>query len=115
MRQDISVVRGTNNVFGLVVTNADGSPFKIADNQVLVFGVKKDCNNAKCILLKKILHTVEEGTYYLEIVPSDTCELDTGRYFYDVGLQEGENTYFSVIETSVFEIKPNVTELGVTK
>jgi len=112
MKQDLSIVRGTSNVFGLVVTDADGDPFIIESGQVLVFGVKKRPKDEDRVLIKTITHSVDDGTYYLELTPADTADLEPGKYFYDVGLQHGANVFFNVIEASVFEIKPNITELG---
>lgn len=113
-KHDLSIVRGTSNVFGLAITNADGTPFVLEDGQTLVFAVKKRPKDKydKRVLVKKVLHSVEEGTFYLELFPSDTEELDPGNYFYDVGLQQGESVFFNVIEASLFEVKPNISQLG---
>ena len=111
-KHDLAIVRGTSNVFGLAITNADGTPFVIEDNQTLVFAVKKKPKDYSRVLVKKVSHSVDEGTYYLELFPSDTADIEPGRYFYDVGLQQGGSVFFNVIEASVFEIKPNISQLG---
>lgn len=111
-KHDLSIVRGTSNVFGLAITNADGTPFVLEDNQTLVFAVKKNPKKYDRVLVKKVSHSVEEGIYYLELFPSDTTDIEPGRYYYDVGLQYGESVFFNVIEASVFEIKPNISQLG---
>ena len=111
-KHDLSIVRGTSNVFGLAITNADGSPFVLEDNQTLVFAVKRKLKDEDRILIKKITNIVEVGTYYLELFTTDTAELDPGKYYYDVGLQYGGSVFFNVIEASIFEIKPNISQLG---
>lgn len=111
-KHDLSIVRGTSNVFGLAITNADGTPFVLEDNQTLVFAVKRKLKDEDRVLIKKVTHSVEEGTFYLELFPSDTMDLDIGKYYYDVGLQYGGSVFFNVIEASVFEIKANVSQLG---
>ena len=111
-KHDLSIVRGTSNVFGLAITNADGTPFVLEDNQTLVFAVKRKLKDEDRVLIKKVTHSVEEGTFYLELFPSDTMDLDIGKYYYDVGLQYGESGFFNVIEASVLEIKANVSKLG---
>lgn len=110
--QDISIVRGTSNVFGLAITNPDGSPFMLEAGQVLVFAVKKRPTDTERLLVKKVIHSVDEGTYYLELFPSDTLSFEAGKYFYDVGLQQGGSVFFNVIEASVFDVKPNISQLG---
>lgn len=111
MKQDISIVRGTTNAFGINVTNADGEPFTLENGQVLVFALKKSPKDKNRLLTKKITSQVD-GAYYLELAPEDTLQFDPGKYFYDVGLQHGSTVFYNVIESSVFEIKPNISELG---
>lgn len=111
-RQDISIIRGTSNVFTLSVANADGSPFILEEGQSLIFAVKKRLMTDNRVLIKKIKHRVDEGTYYLELMPEDTKDLELGKYYYDVGLQYGEKIFFNIIEASIFEIRPNISQLG---
>lgn len=112
MSQKLSIVRGTNSVFGIVITNADGSPFSLPQGQTLVFAVKKRPKDEERMIVKKITNSVELGTYYLELFPNDTAELEPGRYFYDVGLQQSSSVFFNVIEATEFDIKPSISELG---
>ena len=111
-KHDLSIVRGTSNVFGLAITNADGTPFFLEDGQALVFAVKKRPKDEERVLVKKVTNSIEEGTFYLELFPSDTEDIEAGRYYYDVGLQYGNSVFFNVIEASVFDIKPNISKLG---
>lgn len=111
MKQNISVIRGTNCMFGLVITNADGTPFSLSGGQALTFAVKKRPTDEERVLVKKVTNSVSAGTFYLELVPADTSELEPGRYFYDVGLQSG-SSFYNVIEASELDIKPNISELG---
>lgn len=108
----LEIVRGTNNAFGLTITNEENDEEYILENgQALVFGLKMNPLDEQRILTKKITNSVD-GAYYLELVPSDTENLPIGMYYYDVGLQSGPSVFYNVIETSPFKIKPNVTKLG---
>lgn len=112
-KQGISIVRGTTNAFGITITDADGVPFTLEDGQSLIFGIKHKPNDEEVLLAKKVTHYVaDEGVYYLELEASDTIGLDSGMYYYDVGLQDGGNVYYNVIEANEFYIKPNITKLG---
>lgn len=52
---------------------------------------------------------VNNGLYSVELVPSDTQSMSVGTYYYDVGLQRGVE-YYSIINTSKFELVWNVTK-----
>lgn len=111
MKQDLSIVRGTSNSFGITVTDAEGELFTLERGQVLVFALKKRPNDEDRVLVKQITSVVN-GQYYLEFTPPDTADLEPGKYFYDVGMQQGDYVFYNIIEASVFEIKPNISELG---
>lgn len=111
MKNELSIVRGTTNAFGLAIEYANGDQFTIEDGQVLVFGLKRKPKDEECVLIKKIEHSVD-GTFYLELEPSDTADLESGTYFYDVGLQQSDTVFYNIISCSVFKILPNITELG---
>lgn len=107
----IEIVRGTTNAFGISVTDKDGNPFQLEAGQSLVFGLKRRAQGEERVLIKTITNTID-GEYYLELQPDDTCHLEPGLYFYDVGLQHGKSIFYNVIEQSDFVIKPNVTKCG---
>ena len=112
MGQKLSLVRGTTGLFGIVVKNPDGSPFMVIDGQTLVFALKKRPDDEERLIVKKVTNQVEPGVYYLELNVSDTEDLEPGRYFYDVGLQWGATAFFNVVESTEFDIKPNISKLG---
>lgn len=111
MKHDLSIVRGTTAAFGITVTDAEGDVFTLETGQVLVFALKKRPKDEERVLVKQIRNTAGVQ-YYLELTPADTADLEPGKYYYDVGMQHGENTFYNIIEASVFEIKPNISELG---
>ena len=106
----ISMIRGTSQNIDIVLTDTEGNPYLLTGNELLRFGVKKHPNNNAHLLIKEITKndSVEEGTYTLNLVPSDTENMDLGILFYDVGLQSGED-YYNVIECSEFQLRPNIT------
>ena len=112
MAQNLEIVRGTTNAFALAITNADtGAPYTLENGQVLVFGLKVGKHDEERILLKQITNAVD-GEYYLELSAADTADLEPGRYYYDIGLQHGDNVFYNVIKASPFDIIPNITRLG---
>ncbi len=108
---DIEIVRGTTNSFKLTLTDAQGNPYTLETGQVLVFGIKERKTDEERLLVKK-LHSTATGEYYLELEAADTADIPPGRKFYDIGLQHGDFVFYNVIRTSVFNLLPNVTQLG---
>lgn len=112
MKQPIEIVRGTTDAFGLTLTDKEtGAPYTLEEGQVLVFAMKIDKLAEDRVLIKKITHAVN-GEYYLEFEPADTDHLAPGRYFYDVGLQQGSTVLRNVVKGSTFTILPGAAKLG---
>lgn len=119
MKQPISIVRGTTNFFHVYIQDQNGEPYTLDDMDHLVFGIKANPMDSERIFTKDIsqaVGTTADGgaIYLLELYPSETRYFDPGKYFYDIGLQVGTSQFYIVVETSVFEVKPNITELGGT-
>lgn len=55
---------------------------------------------------------INDGLYPIIIEPEDTENMTPTIYYYDVGLQRGDDVYYSVIDTSKFELLGNVTKIG---
>lgn len=112
--QAISMVRGNSEVFALTITDADtGNPYILAQGDVLRFGVKQSKNSQTRILEKELeqdnSEDAEEGSYTLYLEPKDTLHMPLGEYWYDIGVQIGED-YYTVIDWSPFVLTPNATE-----
>ena len=110
-QQTISIIRGTTNTFGIALTNEEGAPVLLEEGQVIVFGVKKNPKDIDCIFVKRTTGLVDD-VYCFTIEPSDTIDLEVGRYFYDVGIQHGDSIYYNAIESSIFNLEQNITKLG---
>ncbi len=111
MKQNLEIVRGTSNTFGLTIKDGDGNPYTLSENDSLAFGLKRRERDEERVLIKPITHSVD-GEYFLELCPDDTICLTPGRYYYDVGLQRGEDVFYNIVEPSEFMILPNVTKCG---
>lgn len=111
MKQNLEIVRGTSNTFGLTIKDGDGNPYTLSENDSLVFGLKRRERDEERVLVKKISN-VADGTYILQLDPNDTSTLSPGRYYYDIGLQQGDDVFYSIVEQSEFLIKPNVAKCG---
>lgn len=110
-KQPLTMVRGTTLSLALSVQDADGNDYTLQAGEVLRFGVKKKPEDTDYIFVKEAgpTDTDEDGKYVFALDPSDTEDKPFGCYYYDVGLQSGDD-YFNVIETSNFKLAFNVTE-----
>lgn len=106
----LEITRGSSKAFGLTITN-EGKPYALREGETLVFGLKKDPRDEKCVLLKPITNSID-GEYYLEMTPGDTANLEPGLYHYDIGLQIGKTVFYKPVELSDFLIKPNASKCG---
>ena len=61
-----------------------------------------------CLILKESMPGVGNQLTF-SFVPEDTENLQFGSYYYDIGLQRGED-YYNLIPYSEFRLVPNITE-----
>lgn len=114
MKQNISIVRGTTNVFQIAVQDTSGSPYLLSEGEILIFGVKTKPGEEEYTIVKMLTSdNLLNDTYLVRINPEDTENLSCGRYCYDVGLQRG-NDYYMVLPCSDFTIEHNITERVVS-
>lgn len=107
MAQKIKIVRGTTNDFEISIVDSEGGAYTVTSGERIVFGIKKNLTDPEPIF-EKVAEVNAPGLFGVRVCPEDTEALDCGRYYYDVGLQKGED-FFTVIEPNPFDITPNVT------
>lgn len=108
---DVEIVRGTTNNFAVqIFDKITGENYTSVEGERALMGVKK-CKNAKEYIFVKTAEVDQTGCACFKIRPEDTEELCCDRYFYDVGLECGED-FYNLIEASAFRIKNNITRKG---
>lgn len=114
MKQNLSIIRGTTQSINIFIKTVDGLDYEIEENEIIRFGVKKRYNNpnAEYLIEKEMTKKdqCEDGSYIFVISPADTMSLPFGTYYYDIGVQSGED-YFNIVECSEFNVKYNITSL----
>ena len=108
--QKIEIVRGTTNTFQIEVRDANGDLLAAGKDEKVIFGVKRNAEDDNLIIAKAATMT-DTGIFTVTLSPADTEGLKFGRYFYDVGLQSGEQ-YYNIIEPMPFIIQANITKRG---
>ena len=107
----LEIIRGTTNTVHIDVTDAGGTPYALADGEVLRFGVKRNAASSEYLIRKDV--TIGTGSYSVTLTPEDTAGLAPGSYLFDVGLQSGGD-YYNIIPTSAFVIRASVTKKEAT-
>ncbi len=109
MIQPFKMVRGATEHMKITIREKGGSVYLLTPEEVLRFGVTKHPGDDGYIIKKEMTAENEsDGSYYFDIMPQDTLSLAFGKYYYDVGVQSGDN-YYPVIRCSEFIVADNVT------
>lgn len=109
-KQPIRIVRGTTNGVSIAITDeATGDPYVLGEGEILRFGVKNLPTETTYIFTKEVTEANEGDEYVFTIDPSDTIGLSFGSYWYDIGLQSGDD-YYNIIPASSFELVYNITK-----
>lgn len=109
--QKVEIVRGTTNTLQITVMDALGAPYNLGAGERIMFGLKKDPKD-KVAFFQKTAEIVDQGLFKVILVPEDTENLSEDMYYYDVGLQSG-NDFFNIIPYNPFVVIPNITARGV--
>lgn len=110
MVQKVEIVRGTTNVIQITVTDGDGNLRTLSSGEAILFGVKEKLTDENYIFVRAA--TAQDiGVYTVELLKEDTADRNVGTYYYDVGLQSGDD-FYNIIEVSPFVITANVTKWG---
>lgn len=88
----------------LIEREGTGQAYELAEEDALVFTVKKNTYEREALIQKKLL-----GGNLFEFTPEDTAGLDFGLYVYDVQLTTAVGHVFTVVEASDFRILEEVT------
>lgn len=111
MAQRIEVIRGTTNTFEISIVDSSGGAYSLGSNEKILFGIKKKPEDKETIFTKTA-EIIGSGLFRVTLLPDDTENLAFGKYFYDVGLQNGAD-FFNIIEPNPFKILANITSREV--
>lgn len=101
----IRLTRGDTAYLSVTIVKRDtGEAYEIAENDILVFTLKKYTSDETPLFQKRII-----GGNTFHIMPDDTSGLRFGKYKYDVQLTTLRGDVYTVIEPSTFEVMEEVT------
>ena len=105
----LHVTRGRSMIFSFDVSSEDqNTQFVFEVGDILRFGVKKRYLDSNCVIIKTEQISAPSNTVSFYLSPEDTINLAVGDYYYDIGVERGDE-YYDVIKYSDFFIEPNIT------
>lgn len=108
--QYITMVRGDTLSFGVEIKDQDG---EYLDVETAYFTCKKNLNDDDPVFQKEMdtgITRDDTGRYVVRVAPSDTADIEAGRYYYD--LQVGLNGDIFTLLRGVLDIQMDVTVNG---
>jgi len=116
----LTVVRGSDRTFRLLVTDNDGNPVDLT-GATLYFTVKDGLSATAITILTKTsassaqiaiqnqLVPATKGMALIYLVPTDTATQAPGQYYYDAWLKTVDGKKVDLLPPSTFEIRAAVT------
>lgn len=100
---NIKIIRGDSGAFNISITDTDGNPVELTDDDILTFTLRRAARNPTIILQKVIIGGE------LDINPTDTEGLAFGAYVYDIELRRANGYVDTVIPPHEFLLMEEVT------
>ena len=100
----IELTRGDTARLTVPLTDDSGAAYEMQSTDELVMTVKSSVNDDTPCFQKIVV-----GSNEIHIKPSDTANLNFGKYVYDVELRISEDDVYTVIEKTMFKIREEVT------
>lgn len=100
----IQATKGDTIIMPFVVTNNDGSIYQVQSGDVINFGMKKNYEDAECIVEK----TIDNNTLKLILEHEDTKNLEIGSYHYDIQITEAEGNIVHTFISGIINITNEV-------
>ena len=101
---EIKLTRGDSACFTINISNGNGQPYTVKEDDTLTLSIKKDVKDPKPCVQKSV-----KGSNIFHFKPEDTSGIEFGKYFYDVEIHTATGDVYTVIEKTSFEISEEVT------
>jgi hypothetical protein len=105
----ISLTQGDNGAFRITVRDLSDNLIELTDRDRLYLSVRRRLTTDILLLKASMVKKVEDVfEHTFEFERSDTIDLDSGVYTYDVILELADQRRYTVVPESVFVIEPSV-------
>ena len=100
----IEATKGDTIIFPFVVVNNDKSIYQVQSGDVINFGLKKNYDDAECLIEK----TIDNTTLTLVLEHEDTKNLEVGAYHYDIQIIKAANNEVHTFISGIISITNEV-------
>ena len=100
----IEATKGDTIIFPFVVVNNDKSVYQVQSGDIINFGLKKNYDDAECLIEK----TIDNTTLTLVLEHEDTKILEIGAYHYDIQITKAENNEVHTFISGIINITNEV-------
>ena len=104
----ILLTRGDSAYVTLTINDQNGDPYELMDGDVVKCQVRTKPNIGELIIDGNVSQDVD-GNIVWHILPTDTKDLDVGKYWWDAQLETAGGDVFTFITSSLFKITDEVT------
>ena len=102
---EIKIYHGTSYTRSMKIIDSNNDPYVHEQNDIVMLTVKHNILQSDYDIQKTASYDAETDTYTFEFTPEDTENLMPDRYYYDIGLQNG-NDFYIIVPMSNFDILP---------
>ena len=104
---NIFLTRGDSATFNLTIYEDDGeTPYIMQPGDTLLFTVRRLYDKGE-ILITKVFNTLS-----FQILPTDTANLTTGKYKYDICIYNGSGWIDTFLNEKIFELGEEVHDFA---
>lgn len=100
---EIKLTRGDTARLTVAVTDTEGQPYTVKDDDVLTLTIKQNYEDEVPVIEKVV---TGDTTFHIE--PKDTKSLAFGKYKYDVQITTADGDNYTVIDDKTFEVAKEV-------
>lgn len=102
---NIRLTRGDTAKFVVSVKNeTTKQPYDVLSSDTLTMTIKDSIRDGEACVQKTIT-----GSNSFHILPSDTSDMNFGKYIYDIQLTTSDGDVYTVVEPATFELMEEVT------
>ena len=100
----IKATKGDTIIFPFVVVDNDKQIYQVQADDVINFGLKKNLDDAECLIEK----TIDNTTLTLVLEHNDTKNLEVGAYYYDIQITKALNNEVHTFISGIINITNEV-------
>jgi len=108
-KNHIDLRRGRSVLIEAPLCYKDKSPIELENGDIVRFAVRSSADGE--LLIDKTM-IAANGKVSLTLTPADTASLELGNYYYDIGIDFLDGTFYDLVEWAEFDLLPSASQDG---